>query len=137
MVLLSVAQVGVSILMSYIMWQGNCFGTVFESVKLSRARFKYGLRFLKQHKTQLISNTLATKLQEGRPDRFWKEVNRINNCKVPLPNGIDGVTGADNITELWKGHFEQLFNCIHDNDITSFHYDVTYTNYIFGTDDEI
>ena len=61
----------------------------------------------------------------------------MNNCKVPLPNSIDGVTGADNITELWKGHFEQLFNCIHDNDITSLHYDVTYTNDIFGTVDEI
>ena len=54
-----------------------------------------------------------------------------------MPNSIDGVTGADNITELGKGHFEQLFNCIHDNDITSLHYDVTYTNDIFGTVDEI
>ena len=112
-------------------------GPVFESMKLSRARFKYGLRFLKRHKTQLISNSLATKLQEGRPDRFWKEVNCMNNCKVPLPNSIDGVNGADNLTELWKGHFEQLFNCIHDNDITSLHYDVTYTNDILCTVDEI
>ena len=61
----------------------------------------------------------------------------MNNCKVPLQNSIDGVTGADNITELWKGHFGQLLNCIHDNDITSLHYDVTYTNDIFGTVDEI
>ena len=41
------------------------------------------------------------------------------------------------ITELWKGHFEQLFNCIHDNDITSLYYDFTYTNDIFGTVGEI
>ena len=61
----------------------------------------------------------------------------MNNCKVLLPNSIDGVTGADNITELWNGRFEQLFNCIHDNDITSLHYDVTYINDIFGIDDEI
>ena len=97
-------------------------GPAFESMKLSRARFKYGLRFLKQHKTQLISNSLDTKLQESKTGKFWKEVNRMNNCKVPLPNSIDGVTGADNITELWKGHFEQLFKCIHNNDITSHHY---------------
>ena len=30
---------------------------IFDSIKLSRARFKYGLRFLKQHKNQLISNS--------------------------------------------------------------------------------
>ena len=56
-----------------------------------------------------------------------------------MPNSIDGVTGVDSITKLWKGHFEQLFNCTHDNDITSLHYDhdVAYTNDIFGTVEEI
>ena len=54
-----------------------------------------------------------------------------------MPNNINGVTGADNIIELWMGHFGQLFNCIHDNDITSLHYDVTYTNDIFVTVGEI
>ena len=34
-------------------------------------------------------------------------------------------------------NFEELFNCIHDNDITSLHYDITYTNDIFVTVDEI
>ena len=68
------------------------------TMKPSRARFKYGLRFFKQHKNQLISYSLTTKLQEGRPDRFWKEFNCLNNYKVPLPNNTDGVTGADNIT---------------------------------------
>ena len=37
-------------------------GPFFDSMKPSRARFKYGLQFLKQHKNQLISNSLATKL---------------------------------------------------------------------------
>ena len=30
-----------------------------------------------------------------------------------------------------------MFNCIHDNDITSLHYDVTYTNDVFVTANEI
>ena len=49
-------------------------GPVFDSIKLSKARFKHGIQFLKQHKNQLIGNSLATKLQEGRPGTFWKEV---------------------------------------------------------------
>ena len=72
-------------------------GFVFDEMKRSRASFKYGLRFLKRHTNQEIGNLLAAKLQAGRTDRFWKEVGRKNNCKVPLPNCIDGISGADNI----------------------------------------
>ena len=45
---------------------------------------------------QEIGNLLAAKLQAGRTDCFWKEVRRMNNCKVPLPNCIDGIFGAGN-----------------------------------------
>ena len=50
----------------------------------------------------------------------------MNNCKVPLPNCIDGISGADNITELWRSRFCKLLNCIHDDDsiITPFKSDV-------------
>ena len=37
--------------------------------------------------------------------------------KQPLPNSIEDVTGIDEITELWRSHFKQLFNCIRDMDI--------------------
>ena len=36
---------------------------------------------------------------------------------ISLPNSIEDVTGIDEITELWRSHFEQLFNCIRDIDI--------------------
>ena len=31
---------------------------------------------------------------------------------MPLPTAINGVTGAENILNLWKKHFFDLFNCI-------------------------
>ena len=55
-----------------------------------------------------------------------KVINRISKCKVSLPNGIGGVTGAGNICELWKNHFHKLLNCIHDDD--ALHVDVIYSN---------
>ena len=37
----------------------------------------------------------------------------MNNCKVPLPNCIDGISGAGIIiTELWRSRFCNLLNCI-------------------------
>ena len=104
-------------------------------MKRSRARFKYELRCLKRHKNQQIGDNLANQLQGGRPERFWKEINRISKCKVSLPNCIDGVTGAGNICELWKNHFHQLLNCIHDDD--ALHVDVIYSSEMIITVDEI
>ena len=113
-------------------------GAVFDDMKLSRARFKYELgplRCLKRHKNQKIGKYLANKLQCGRPELFWKEINRISKCKVSLPNYIDGVTGAGNISELWKNHFHQLLNCIHEDD--ALHVDVICSSEMIITIDEI
>ena len=41
---------------------------------------------------------------------------------------IDGDTGAGNICKLWKNHFHQLLNCIHDDD--ALHVDVIYSKLV-------
>ena len=84
---------------------------------------------------QQIGDSLANKLQDSKPEHFWKEINRISKCKVTLPNCIDGVTGANNICELWNNHFHQLLNCIQDDD--ALHVDVIYSSEMIITVDEI
>ena len=62
----------------------------------------------------------------------------MNNCKVPLPNCIDGISVADNVTELWRSRFCKLLKCIHDDDINTLPVDVTFSNdiYVTVTDNE-
>ena len=47
---------------------------------------------------------------------------------TPLPNSIDDISGIFEITELWRSHFKQLFNCITDIDIQQIKCDSKYTN---------
>ena len=47
---------------------------------------------------------------------------------MSIPNSIENVTGIDEITELWRSHFKQLFNCIRDIDIQQIKCDAKYTN---------
>ena len=97
-------------------------------MKTSRARFKYAIRLLTNHECQLRKDSLAKKLLERRLDEFWKEIRQGNYCNIPLPNSIEDVTGIDEITELWRSHFKQLFNCIRDTDIQQIKCDAKYTN---------
>ncbi len=43
---------------------------------------------------------------------FWKDVSPIHRSNVTLPCSIEGVSGAENIAELWRQHYTTLFNCV-------------------------
>ena len=103
-------------------------GPVFNLMKTTMARFKYAIRFLTNHECQLRKDLLANTLSPSRPDDFWKGIRQINNCNIPLSNSIEDVTGIDEITELWRSHFKQLFNCIRDIHIQQIKCDAKYTN---------
>ena len=36
---------------------------------------------------------------------FWKEIKTMNNCKTSLPSNIDGVSGPDEISQLWRKQY--------------------------------
>ena len=93
-----------------------------------RARFKYAIRFIKNHESQLRKDLLAKELSQSKPEDFWKEIRQINNCNIPLPNSVESITGKEEITELWRSHCKQLFNCISDTDLQQIKYDASYTN---------
>ena len=39
----------------------------------------------------------------------------MNNKNLSLPYTIDDYKGAENIINLWKSHYSDLFNCIQDS----------------------
>ena len=39
----------------------------------------------------------------------------MNNSNMSLPNIIYGVTGSYNIVNMWKSHYEDIFNCLSNN----------------------
>ena len=83
----------------------------------SKCRFKYALRFIKKHENDLRKEAIAKKFCDNNPRAMWKEINSVNNSKVPLPSTIDNVSGSKNIVKLWKSHYQSTFNCIIQNDI--------------------
>ena len=58
------------------------------------------------------ADSLAEKLLEKDVTGFWKEVRALNKGSTLLPCSLEGVSGADNIVELWRQHYSALFNCV-------------------------
>lgn len=48
---------------------------------------------------------MAKKLLNKNITDFLKEVRILNNCRISIPCTVDGVSGADNIVELWRQHY--------------------------------
>ena len=74
-------------------------GSIAETMRKSRSIFKYALRFCKRN------NNI------NRND-FGKEIKKIQNCTKSLSASINGITGDDNITELWKNHYKNIFSSV-------------------------
>ena len=100
---------------AFLLWSANGKprqGELFESMKTTRARFKYAMRFIKRNENSLRSDAIAKKFASVNPLSFWKEIRKTTAYKVPLPNNIDGVTGSTAIVEMWKDHFGAIFNSV-------------------------
>ena len=83
----------------------------------TKARFKAALKFIKKNENTLKKEGLAKHLANKNYIGFWKEIKRINNSNVPLPNVIDDVSGYDKILKLWSSHYSDLFNCLENSGI--------------------
>ena len=55
---------------------------------------------------------MAEKLLHCNTNGFWKEVKALNRGNMPLPCTVEGVSGQENIAELWRQHYSAIFNCI-------------------------
>ena len=56
---------------------------------------------MRQHKTAICRTALAENLAGNKPDLFWNKVKTLNNNKIALLHFIDGVTGYQNITNMY------------------------------------
>ena len=98
----------------YFMWtDSGCTrqGERFNMKNRAKARLKGAMRFIRCNEDAPRKDSLAKKLLCKNYKAFWKDIKLMNNSKLSLPNVIDGVTGSNNIVNMWKSHYEVLFNC--------------------------
>lgn len=87
-------------------------GPVLDHKKITNARFKYAVRYVCKHEQGIRADLMADKLLGNNVTGFWKEVRALNRGNTLLPCTIEGVSGTDNIAELWRQHYSALFNCV-------------------------
>ena len=98
---------------TYTMWVDNNkpkYGIFFDLYKKSRAQFKYTSRACKQNKEQHIADNIASDLSKNDYNKFWNKVKSRNKCGNYTAAIINGVSGSENIVNMWKDHYSNLLN---------------------------
>ena len=82
-------------------------GDDFNAMKLSRTKCKHAIRKCKKDKETTIADSIAEKICQKDPRKFWKGVKHRVNSKTKIPTNVDGVHGDDNIGSMWKHHLRR------------------------------
>ncbi len=85
---------------------------LLDQKKLTNAKNKYAVCYICKHEQVMRADLLAENLLCNNVNAFWKDVRSINRSIVTLPCSIEGVSGVENIVELWRQHYSALFNCV-------------------------
>ena len=110
-------------------------GQIYNMYRNAKSRCKYAIRFIKRHENTLRRESLAKKLVGREPKEFWNKIKQMNSSRIPLPSCIDGISGVENIAEMWREHYSSLFNSVqlvngvrYDYDLRSEYNDVLVTS---------
>jgi len=99
---------------AYLIWHCDGkpkFGVAFESMKRTRAIFKLALRYCKNNIEMMRADACAESLLDNDTRRFWNNVYKISNNKASSHvTNIGGVFGSESVCNMWKEHFEGLYN---------------------------
>ena len=55
-------------------------GDLFELRRVSKARYKYALRFIKRNEADMRKESLGNKLADSDSREFWKEIKGVSNA---------------------------------------------------------
>ena len=83
---------------------------------MSNRRFKYALRWAKRNEKEILNKKLAEKLAVGNGKIFWQDVKKTMGKTRNIATSMNGITGDQNICDLWKGHYKSLLNCFPDRE---------------------
>ena len=87
-------------------------GDVFQSMKQSRARFKFKLRQCKRDEARVRADIIANDLVKRNSTLFWNHVSKQNRRCTITADTVDGATGRESIASMWKNHYANVFNCV-------------------------
>ena len=96
-------------------WQQNGkphHGTIANIMRKTKRDYHYAIRYCKKNESQIASTKMAEALLSGRNRDFWNETRKLTKQNSQCSSTVDGITGAENIADLFYDKFKCLYNSV-------------------------
>ena len=87
-------------------------GVAADHMRTTRARFKLAFKECRASEAKLRAEAQAEKLLNRDMSSFWADVRKINPRTVKVSNCLDDARGEEEILNLWRNKYKQLFNSV-------------------------
>ena len=95
-------------------------GLVNNLRKSKRKEFKNALKESRLYKERILSDEVARLHLQKKVKPFWRNVNRMKSCRSSLPSQINNASTPDSICDLWKTHYQKIFNSVPNSNVIDF-----------------
>ena len=87
-------------------------GHVADIMRRTRAQYHYTIRKLKRSNDLLRKKSMARAISEKNSRNLWCEAYKIRRNNSTVPNCIDNVSGAEEISNLFLNKYSTLYNSV-------------------------
>ena len=87
-------------------------GIIANIRRLTRAQYHKARKLVMKNKDIIVSDKLAASLANDPVQKFWKNVKKCRPNKSHLPSRVDNEQCPNDIANLFKDKFNDLYNCV-------------------------
>ncbi len=87
-------------------------GVLFDLRRSTRYKYHHALKTIKRQKDSLRADNMAKNVNSTGKNRFWSELRNTLGCSNTVPCTVDGISGIDNIANLFSDKYSALYNSV-------------------------
>ena len=78
----------------------------------TRLKYHYAIRYIVKKETLLRNNKMAEAISDNNDRVLWDEVRKYSKSNNDLPNGMDGHSKVEEITDTFTDKYNTLYNSV-------------------------
>ena len=90
-------------------------GDVANMKRKTRLKYHYAIRYVTKENIRIRNYKMAEAISTNNDRVLWDEVRKMSKTTSSLPNNMDGITGADQISSLFAEKYDALYNSVSYN----------------------
>ena len=87
-------------------------GYIAQIMRKTRAQYHAAVKWVKRNQTAIRNEKLAMYLNSRDSSNLWGEVKKAKGANNSMPSTVDGVSGNNEIANLFANKFKTLFNSV-------------------------